>query len=155
MPGQYFGELAALDGEPRSITISASANCTLAKLSEDDFCDMLLEHPQTAVNLATDLALRLRSMNERVFGLVVHDVDTRVRLHLMRLAQSQEQLVEGGTVEDVPTHEILARFIGANREAVSRAMAKLAKQGVISTERGKVTLLDLPKLIAGLEDSED
>ncbi|KPN63422.1 transcriptional regulator, Crp/Fnr family [Aliiroseovarius crassostreae] len=146
--GGYFGELAALDGAERSITISAQTDCVLAKLRKEDFLDLLNLFPQVAINLARDLAERLRHMNERVFGLIVHDVETRLRIRLMQLAQEQEQLIEGGEITDMPTHEVMAGYVGSNREAVSRAVARLSKAGVIETTRKKVVIRDLNALLS-------
>ncbi len=145
--GGYFGELAPLDGAPRSITISASANSLFAKLNEANFMQMLTDYPQVSINLATDLAAQLRRMNERVFGLVVHDVETRVRIRLSQLAQDQEQLFNGGIISQMPTHEVLASFIGSNREAVSRAIARLSKSGVIVANRKQIEIKNLDNLL--------
>jgi CRP/FNR family transcriptional regulator, cyclic AMP receptor protein len=146
--GGYFGEIAALDGAARSITISASTDCVLAKIPRQCFLELLQTHPQLGINLAKNLAARLREMNERVFGLVMHDVETRVRIRLMQLAQTQEQLTNGGIITDTPTHEGMANFIGANREAVSRAFAKLIKSGVIATARKQVEIKNLDGLMS-------
>ncbi|KJZ17561.1 Crp/Fnr family transcriptional regulator [Loktanella sp. S4079] len=153
--GGYFGELAALDGAARSITISANAECVLAKLSAAQFRETLMAHPQMAINLATDLGARLRRMNDRVFGLVVHDVVTRVCVRLMQLAQAQEQLIDGGVISDAPTREGMAGFVGSNREAVSRAFARLNKAGIIETKHKKVVILDVDRLLEASEGPAD
>lgn len=152
--GGYFGELAALDGRPRSITISASTDCVLAKLNKQAMHGLFHEFPVIAVNLAMGLAAQLRAMNDRVFGLVVHDVETRVRARLMQLAQAQEQLMVGGVIKNTPTHEVMASFVGANREAVSRAMAKLNKTGIIVKDRKNVVIKDLEKLLLPTDGPE-
>jgi len=149
--GGYFGVLAALDGSERSITISANSECILAKISSSVFREILLANPQVAVNLATDLGEQLRRMNERVFSLVVHDVETRVIFQLMQRAQEQEQLIDGGVITDAPTREGMAAFVGSNREAVSRAIARLNKAGIIETKHKQVTILDLDRLLAASE----
>jgi CRP-like cAMP-binding protein len=149
--GGYFGELASLDGHARSITISAHSDCVLGKLQGADFLALLRMYPQLAINLATDLGTRLRRMNDRVFGLVVHNVETRVRVRLMQLAQEQEQLVNGGVISNAPTHEVISNFIGANREAVSRVIAQLNRDGVITSKRGVITINDVDALM----DTED
>ena len=149
--GGHFGELSALDGATRSISISATSDCELAVLSSTRFIEILKKHPQVAINLSKELSCRLRAMNERVFGLVVHDVETRVRTRLLQLAQAQEQLMEGGVISDLPTHEAMAGYVGSNREAVSRSMAKMVKAGVIKTDRKKVRINDLGALLASAE----
>jgi CRP-like cAMP-binding protein len=145
--GGYFGELAALDGKARSIAISAHSDCMLGKLQGPAFLGLLREYPQIAINLATDLGARLRRMNDRVFGLVVYDVEARVRVRLMQLAQEQEQLLDGGVITKAPTHETIASFIGANREAVSRVIAKLNRAGIIAAKRGEITIKDVGALL--------
>lgn len=145
--GGYFGELAALDGKARSIAISAHSDCVLGKLQGQAFLGLLREYPQIAINLATDLGARLRRMNDRVFGLVVYDVEARVRVRLMQLAQEQEQLLDGGVITKAPTHETIASFIGANREAVSRVMTKLNRAGIIAAKRGEITIKDVGALL--------
>lgn len=145
--GGYFGELAALDGGTRSITISASADCMMAKLSERAFKEVLLAYPQVSVNLATDMAKIMRQMNDRVYGLVVHDVETRVRLRLMQLAQEQQQLIKDGIIKNMPTHEAIANFVGSNREAVSRAIAKLKKRGILASDKKRIVIRDIEQLL--------
>ncbi|MEJ8562093.1 Crp/Fnr family transcriptional regulator [Yoonia sp. GPGPB17] len=145
--GGYFGELAALDGKARSIAISAHSDCVLGKLRGPTFLKLLRAYPQIAINLATDLGARLRNMNDRVFGLVVYDVETRVRVRLMQLAQEQEQLLDGGVIANAPTHEVISNFIGANREAVSRVIAKLNRAGVIAAKRGEIRINDVETLM--------
>ena len=145
--GEHFGELAALDGGARSITISASADCTITSLKKPDFLDVMHEFPQIAINLATELGKRLRSMNERVFGLVVHDVETRVAIRLLQLAQREEQLVQAGKISGAPTHEEFASFIGSKREAVSRAIARFQKAGIIVSDRKNIVINNLDQLL--------
>jgi len=145
--GEHFGELAALDGGARSITISASADCTIASLKKPDFLDAMHEFPQIAINLATELGKCLRSMNERVFGLVVHDVETRVAIRLLQLAQREEQLVQAGKISGAPTHEEFASFIGSKREAVSRAIARFQKAGIIVSDRKNIVINNLDQLL--------
>lgn len=153
--GGYFGELAALDGAARSITISANSDCRFARLTEKNFMEMIATHPNVAINLAKDLAAQMRRMNERIFGLVIHDVDVRVRIRLSQLAQEQEQLVAGGTILNAPTHEAIANFIGSNREGVSRAISRLSKAGIISASRKQVVIQDLDRLLSPIDGAPE
>ncbi|PWR02529.1 Crp/Fnr family transcriptional regulator [Meridianimarinicoccus roseus] len=148
--GSYFGELAALDGSPRSITVSASEPSRLARLGNDAFQAWTDREPRILRNIAMDLAQRTRVLNERVIGLIVHDVETRVRMLLVRLAQEREQLIPEGVIQPAPTHEQMATFVGANREAVSRVVARLSKSGVITSQRQKVTIHQVGALLDGL-----
>lgn len=145
--GCHFGELAALDGMPRSITVSARTASRVARLSGAQFSRIMHENAIVAVNLARELAARIRTMNERLFGLVVHDVETRVRMHLLKLAQDQGALSDGGILAPAPTHEEMATYVGANREAVSRAIARLNKSGMIKASRKHIIFQDCDSLL--------
>lgn len=149
-PDSYFGELAALDGSPRSISVSVTEASRIARLPHAAFLHWLEREPRILRNIAVELAARNRALNERVVGLIVHDVETRVRMLLMRLAQEREQLKPGGEIKPAPTHEAMAAFVGANREAVSRVIARLGKSGVITARRQKVTIENVAGLIDGI-----
>lgn len=148
--GRYFGEIAALDGRPRSITVSAAEDCRLGVMRAQTLLDLMRDQPVVAVNLARDLADRNRMLTERIFGLVVHDVDKRVRVQLSRLAQQSGQLKAGGVLNPAPSHDEIATFVGANREAVSRVLARLASEGIIETGRRRIGFNDIEALVAGL-----
>lgn len=149
-PSAYFGELAALDGSPRSITVSVTEPSRMARMTHTVLADWLAREPRILRNIAVELSRRNRALNERVVGLIVHDVEKRVRMLVMQLAQEREQLKPGGTIQPAPTHEAMAAFVGANREAVSRVIARLAKGGVITARRQKITIEDLAGLLDGL-----
>ncbi|MCE8510435.1 Crp/Fnr family transcriptional regulator [Ruegeria pomeroyi] len=148
--GRYFGELSALDGRPRSLTISAAETTVLARMPAQRLLDWMAREPRLAHNLAIDLAERNRALTERVFGLVVHDVDKRVRALLIQQAQAAQQLKPGGVLDPSPTHDVIANYIGATREAVSRVMARLAAAGVIETGRRRLEIADIEQLFEGL-----
>ena len=149
-PGRYFGEIAALDGRPRSLTISAVAECRLGRIDAGSFRAWMDRAPVIARNLALTLAERNRVLSERIYGLVVHDVDKRVRILLSRLAQSRGELRPGGRLQPAPTRDEMATYVGANREAVSRAFARLSAEGVIETGRQTVVFRDIGALLDGL-----
>ncbi|MFC2968193.1 Crp/Fnr family transcriptional regulator [Acidimangrovimonas pyrenivorans] len=149
-PGRYFGEIAALDGQPRSLTISAVTQSRLGRLEAETFRDWMVREPVIGQNLALTLAERNRVLSERIFGLVVHDVDKRVRILLSRLAQARGELRPGGRLKPAPTRDQMATYVGANREAVSRAIARLSAEGIIETGRQSVTFRDIQALLDGL-----
>lgn len=148
-PRSYFGELSALDGAPRSLTVSAVDKTRLAQISGDHFMEWITRQPTLMRNLTLDLAARNRQLTERVFGLVVHDAETRLRLYLSRLAQEQGQLRAGGVLEPAPTRDDMARYVGVNREAVSRMIARLTRAGVIDSARRRIVIRQPTQLVQG------
>jgi SulP family sulfate permease len=69
-PGVMFGEMALLDGNPRSASVVADENTEVMKLSYDDFESLLREHPQVAAKLTQNIALvlakRLRKLSDEI-----------------------------------------------------------------------------------------
>ncbi|MCV6597526.1 MAG: Crp/Fnr family transcriptional regulator [Mangrovicoccus sp.] len=146
----YFGEMAALDQGPRSLTITAAEDSMLGRIRGIHFLLWLETYPQLARNVMKDLCARNRRLNQRIFELVVHDVETRVKLMLVRLAMAEKRLYDGGVIDPAPTHSEIAAHVGANREAVSRVFARLKKADVIELGRKKITICDVQALVQGL-----
>ena len=84
-PGEVFGELAMLDGAPRSATVVAMSDAQLLALPREDFMRHLHRNPQTAFNLLAELARRLRRADETIVGLALQDVEVRLVRTLARL----------------------------------------------------------------------
>lgn len=146
----FFGEMAALDQGPRSLTITAAEPSLLGRVRGDRFLQWLEKYPQIARNVMRELTARNRRLNERIFELVVHDVETRVKLMLVRLAIAADQMNDGGTLDPAPTHSDIASHVGANREAVSRVLSRLRDTGAIRPARKKIEICRVDALVAGL-----
>ena len=87
--GSQVGELAALDGEPRSASVEALDDCLIAALPSGPFHELLLAHGELAVTLLKNLARIIRRTDERIAELSVLGAMQRVYRELLRLAQPQ------------------------------------------------------------------
>jgi len=137
-PGDFFGELSLLDGEPRSATLVADVPSRLLVLSRDAFQRHLRRHPATALRVLTEVSRRLRRADEVIGNLALLDVFARVAGKLRELALADgEETPEGYLVRDRPTQAEMAAMIGTSRETVSRALSELARAGhvVLSGKR--------------------
>lgn len=74
-PGAFFGELAVLDGSERSATAEALQDCTLYRLSREDFHRFLLAHPAVALNMIREMGKRLRQTNQLVSQRVTRNIN--------------------------------------------------------------------------------
>ncbi|PKP65255.1 MAG: Crp/Fnr family transcriptional regulator [Alphaproteobacteria bacterium HGW-Alphaproteobacteria-8] len=146
--GAYFGELSAIDGAPRSVGVHARSPGRLAVLRRSEFTKMLSVQPGIAQRLLAHLAERIRRLSERVYDVSARSVTDRVRLTLARLAVERGQMRDGVVLDPAPTHAEIAAHVDANREAVSRALARLRDHGLITTGRQKITLHDVEALMA-------
>lgn len=144
--GAIFGELAAIDGQPRSATIVALSDCTLAAIDAAAFRDAVSATPEAALWLARRLTAQVRDLTERVFELNALRVSSRLHCELLRLCHSMGGDATTVTIEPAPTHSDLAARIGTHREAVTREMGDLADKGILAQERRRITILDTAAL---------
>ena len=136
-PTEHFGELALIDGQPRSAHVVATESTALFVLRRDEFRAEVERMPRVAWALLEELSRRLRDADAKITGLVLLDVPGRVARLILDRAQG-----EPPTVQKAPTHEMIAQMIGASRETVSRAMKELSETGLIQTERRAITIVD-------------
>ena len=145
--GEMFGELSLFDPGPRTASVSAITDSTLASLDHDDLRPLLAERPGVSVELLQALAQRLRRTNEAMADLVFTDVPGRVAKALLDLSEKfgvAEQ--EGIRVRHDLTQEELAQLVGASRETVNKALSEFAHRGWLRIEGRSVLLLDSERL---------
>lgn len=131
-PGDFFGEMSLLDGEPRSASVIADAASRLLVLSRRDFHAHLERHPRTALRVLTELSRRLRRADAVIGNLALLDVYGRLAGKLRELAAAEgEETEEGIVVRQRPTQAEIAATIGTSRETVSRALSDLARRGFV------------------------
>ncbi len=136
--GSHVGELAALDGEPRSASVEALDDCLIAALPSGPFHELLLAHRELAVTLLKNLARIIRRTDERIAELSVLGAMQRVYRELLRLAQPQPD--GSAHISPLPTQEELAALVGTTRETVARALGQLTKSG-IARRRGRELMI--------------
>jgi CRP/FNR family transcriptional regulator, cyclic AMP receptor protein len=140
-PGQFFGEMALLDDEPRSATVVAQLPTTTYRLRRDEFDNLLGSHPTIARKLLRELSLRLRRSNAQMESLATLDVVGRMARYFIELGRQHGQRLGNGWVAvRRPTHQDIANSIGTSRETVTRLMADLEQRGLLVNE-GKMSYL--------------
>lgn len=137
--GHFFGEMAAIDGAPRSASVTALYRSSICRLQGAAFMALLAESPMLAHQMMRLLVGRIRLQNARLLELTAFDVGQRLQAELLRLAGP---LAADGTrvISPPPVQQVIAQRIGARREAVSREMARLLRQGVLLRRRGALVL---------------
>jgi CRP/FNR family transcriptional regulator, cyclic AMP receptor protein len=146
-PGEIFGELAMLDGDQRSASAEALTDGDLLALPANDVRGLLARHPEISLKLVAGLVRRLRAANVRLSRQSFQTVPSRVAgilAQLSREAQDGEGEEEEVTIR--MNQSDLAQLAGTSRESVSRFLAELERAGVVRSGRGRVTVLDPPKL---------
>ena len=144
-PGEFFGEMALLDGEPRSADAIAVEDCRLMLVHRDDFVRFLEAHPQAAVRLLAALSRRLRRATRQQQEAATLDVGARVASALLRLAEEHGAPAASGSGEIAVTTPLtqtqLAGMVGVTRESVNKWLRFYERRGLVRWQKGRLTVL--------------
>lgn len=143
--GEMFGELAVIDGRPRSAHVVAKDDTVLATLGADEFRAMLRERPDFAMAVLRQLTTLVRALSQRVYEFS-SPVPIRVCAELYRLAELARQHDGAVRIAPSPKHADIAGRINTNREAVSRTISDLVRRGIVRKGRGELLVLQLDQL---------
>lgn len=126
--GDFVGELSLIDGKPRSMSIETLTDTQVAVIKRKNFLTLIDKYPKLCIQLAKNLAERIRKTDETLESLAFLDVKRRI----------VKFIVDNGTIENKNVYKInkishseLAKRIGSSREAVSKAIKSLIKKGII------------------------
>jgi CRP-like cAMP-binding protein len=147
--GDFLGELALLDGAPRSASaVALEATETLA-LPRDQFLALVATEPAIRDALLASLAGELRRLTTHVAELHFLDLTGRLAARLARLADEHGQQLPGGGVRlDAPlTQSDLAAMIGATRQSVNKLLGEFEADGLLQMERDSIIVPNLDRLV--------
>jgi len=144
--GEMFGELGAIDGEPRSAHVMALEDSLVASMPRETFWEVLGGYPEVAEFTLKRLASLVRLLSERVFEFSTLAVRNRIHAELLRLARENLDGDNSATVAPSPTHADIASRISTHREAVTREYHTLASDGLIEQRRGELVINDVARL---------
>lgn len=134
--GEYFGEMALIDRQPRSASVVTLEPCRFMIISRTDFMQCLSRNPGIALNLIEPLTRRIRSLTENVTSLALLDVYGRVARVLLDQAVEQD----GRMITGKLTQQEIADRVGASRAMVSRIIKDLRVGGYISIDKKRIII---------------
>jgi CRP-like cAMP-binding protein len=144
-PGAVFGEIALLDGGPRSADADAATDCTLLVFERRDFLPLLEHNWRLAEAVLRTVCQRLRRADSFIADLAFSELPERLAKALIARARKEP----GVPAYVADTQGALAAMIGGSREAVNRCLRKWEKSGVVAMGAGRITLVD-PEALAQL-----
>ena len=151
--GDIFGEIALLDGRPRTADATAMSDCELVVIERRDFVPFLSDHPDVMLKFIEILCSRLRRTSEQVQDITFLNLPTRLAKTLLQLTA-----VEDGSAtrrKAAVTQREISQMIGISRESTNKQLRAWAKRGWIRLERGGVNVVAPDKLAAiAIEGSE-
>ena len=153
--GGLVGELAALDGGPRTAAVLAVTDCLVAILRADLFIELLRMHPPVAIALLERLVRIIRLADQRISELSTIGAAGRLCRELLHRSRPGGD-ADGTTriVDPMPTQEELASLTGATRETVARLLSQLQQAGMVRRLGHRLVITDPQRTaeLAGLRE---
>jgi CRP/FNR family transcriptional regulator, cyclic AMP receptor protein len=147
-PGAVVGDLAVIDGLPRSASVLALTNCELRFLSRAAFEHLDHEHPEIHQYLVKLLAARLRHADDVIASLAFLPLKARVAQALLALAENLgEETDSGGILIPPIIHQgDIAAMAGIARENASRILSEWERKKLVTKSSGSYRINDRGKL---------
>lgn len=136
-PGDYFGELALIDGAPRSASVMAIERSQLLQIPGAAVLELIDRHPTCRQAIMRNLVARIRRLTDNVRVLALVDVFGRIARLFESLAVERDGV---HFIERRLTQQEIANMVGASREMVNRILRDLATGGYIAIEQDRILL---------------
>ena len=146
-PGELFGEIALLDGRPRSANATALTNCQLMVLARRDVLSFLKTNPAACMKLMEILCARIRRSDERMADIAFFNLPVR----LAKILLSYQPQGRGPTKLSLSQSE-MAEMTGGTREKVNRCLRDWQRRGVLDL-KSRWTIILKPEALRDLVDS--
>ena len=150
-PGQVFGEMALVDGEPRSADAIAAKPTELVTVLRRDFLPILKRQPDAALQMMTILSHRIRHVTQFVEDAIFLDVPARLLSRIEYLADkygTADPETGATRIEHEFTQQDLADSVGVTRVSINRQLSLWEERGLIKKGRGWLAVPDLERLDA-------
>jgi CRP-like cAMP-binding protein len=144
--GEHFGDIAAIDGGPRSADVVTLEPSVVASLDRAAFMALLHDEPLVAQRVMLRLVSLVRQLSERVIDLSTLGVQNRLHAELLRLARTAGIDGNQARLDPAPKHAALASQISTNREQVTRELNVLVRDGVLRKDDKALLVADVARL---------
>lgn len=150
-PGGFFGELAAIDGRPRSAAVIAKTTTLAASLPPAAFREILTTYTPVASALLHRMAAVIRGSTDRIMDLSTLGAHNRVYAELLRQAHEADpasftQSSNRARIHPMPVHSDIASRVSTARETVARVLSDLTRKGILEREHDALLILDIARL---------
>jgi CRP/FNR family cyclic AMP-dependent transcriptional regulator len=144
--GDFFGELAAIDGQPRSASVSAIEKTEIAIMAPDLFNELVRNRALVSFRLLERLARMVRASGLRILELSTLQAAQRVYAELLRMAQPDAAVPGLWVVRPLPPMHEIASMTSTTRETVNRAVSQLYPSGLLKRKGRNLYIMERNKL---------
>jgi CRP-like cAMP-binding protein len=148
-PGEIFGEMSVLDGQPRSADATANTNCEIFIIDRREFLPFVRSQPALAMKFIELLCTRLRWTSDQVEQIILQNLPGRLASALIRLTE-KHKLAPGGRTIAVTQQEI-SEMVGMTRESINKQLRIWASRKWVRLEHGAIVVLNAEPLQALVE----
>lgn len=146
--GNSFGELSAIDGQPRSADVVAlQEGTTVGSITAGEFQELMRRHPAIAEAVTRKLVALVRALSQRIYE-SADRAAVRIVNEIVRLAEAGTADGRSARVRPRPKDAEVASRVNSHREAVSRTISQLARSGLVVRGRGELLVRDIGALKA-------
>ena len=140
--GSYFGELAAIDNQPRSASVVAVEDSLIAIMPAQTFIDLLNNRAEVTFHVAKRLAEIVRLSDQRIMELSTLAATQRVYAELLRMAEPDTAVPGLWVIRPLPPVREIASRVSTTRETAARALGQLYPTGLIRRKGRSLYLMD-------------
>ncbi|MET0264781.1 MAG: Crp/Fnr family transcriptional regulator [Duganella sp.] len=151
-PGDFFGEIAVINGSQRTASVLAMTPVLVAFLPAAAALHLFSHSPSVANLMLRHLAAKIQRDSEFRSLLSINNTTRRIYTYLVQMKKPAAQPGEPEVVENLPTHQDIANMINTSRETVTRALIALTQQGIVQKDTHRLLIIDpqaLQKLVEG------
>ena len=149
--GDIFGEIALLDGQPRTAGAVAMTDCELLVIERRDFLAFVRDHPEVALKLIECLCARLRLTSERLEEAIFLNLPARLAKTLLWLAANSG--TTSPTDKLAITQREISQMVGMSRESTNKQLRAWTKRKWVRLERGSIAVL-APDALASIAEAD-
>ena len=153
-PGETFGEIALLDGMPRTASAIAVDDSDLLVIARTGFLQLLAADPELARHLLEALCARLRWTTEMLEDNTFLAVPARLAKRILHLLAVHADRGDGDENLLSISQEELASFLGVSRQIVNRTLQEWRQAGHIEVLRGRIRVLDTEGLLRSAAETQ-
>ena len=139
-PGEIMGEIAVLDGAPRSADATANTNCEIFLIDRRDFLPFVRSQPALAMKFIELLCGRLRWTSDQVEQVILQNLPGRLASALIGLAEKRK--VEPASRTIAITQQEISEMVGMTRESINKQLRAWAARNWVRLEHGAIVVLD-------------
>jgi CRP-like cAMP-binding protein len=136
--GEIFGEIALLDGRPRTADALAMTDCELMVIDRREFVPLVEGRPDVALKMIEVFCARLRHTSEQIEDVLFLDFPTRLAKTLLWLAKTAKSSPQGKVRI---TQREIGQIIGMSRESINKQLRIWEQRKWLRLERGGVVVL--------------